>query len=146
MLRRQPRTTRTDTLFPYTTLFRSHLRAEGAADAAIGAGGDDGAVGRAGLHHLLLDQAGGGAGLNTGPTGHAFGREEVLPLRGGHPGLEALVLDREVDRSLHFLAGPHAARTDDALVRIEIEIGVRLVLRLTRVGRPVFALAHAPPA
>src|SRR3546814_3693653 len=63
-----------------------HLRAEGAADAAIGAGGDDGAVGRAGLHHLLLDQAGGGAGLNTGPTGHAFGREEVLPLRGGHPG------------------------------------------------------------
>src|SRR3546814_10841248 len=52
-----------------------HLRAEGAADAAIGAGGDDGAVGRAGLHHLLLDQAGGGAGLNTGPTGHAFGRE-----------------------------------------------------------------------
>src|SRR3546814_8798633 len=62
-----------------------HLRAEGAADAAIGAGGDDGAVGRAGLHHLLLDQAGGGAGLNTGPTGHAFGREEVLPLRGGTP-------------------------------------------------------------
>src|SRR3546814_2622396 len=26
MLRRPPRSTRTDTLFPYTTLFRSHLR------------------------------------------------------------------------------------------------------------------------
>src|SRR3546814_2111900 len=27
MIRRPPRSTRTDTLFPYTTLFRSHLRA-----------------------------------------------------------------------------------------------------------------------
>src|SRR3546814_1213212 len=26
MIRRPPRSTRTDTLFPYTTLFRSHLR------------------------------------------------------------------------------------------------------------------------
>src|SRR3546814_16412776 len=26
MIRRQPRSTRTDTLFPYTTLFRSHQR------------------------------------------------------------------------------------------------------------------------
>src|SRR3546814_11838460 len=29
MLRRPPRSTRTDTLFPYTTLFRSHLQARG---------------------------------------------------------------------------------------------------------------------
>src|SRR3546814_11790924 len=28
MIRRPPRSTRTDTLFPYTTLFRSHARAE----------------------------------------------------------------------------------------------------------------------
>src|SRR3546814_9274980 len=28
MIRRPPRSTRTDTLFPYTTLFRSHLRDE----------------------------------------------------------------------------------------------------------------------
>src|SRR3546814_10524163 len=28
MIRRLPRSTRTDTLFPYTTLFRSHERAE----------------------------------------------------------------------------------------------------------------------
>src|SRR3546814_11493835 len=27
MIRRPPRSTRTDTLFPYTTLFRSHVRA-----------------------------------------------------------------------------------------------------------------------
>src|SRR3546814_10493565 len=30
MIRRPPRSTRTDTLFPYTTLFRSQRRAEGA--------------------------------------------------------------------------------------------------------------------
>src|SRR3546814_7079771 len=29
MIRRPPRSTRTDTLFPYTTLFRSHLRPAG---------------------------------------------------------------------------------------------------------------------
>src|SRR3546814_12568907 len=45
MLRRPPRSTRTDTLFPYTTLFRSHRdrtdpeygRGEGAADRECGA-------------------------------------------------------------------------------------------------------------
>src|SRR3546814_10587893 len=36
MIRRPPRSTRTDTLFPYTTLFRS-----AAADAKIGAGRRD---------------------------------------------------------------------------------------------------------
>src|SRR3546814_13751160 len=40
MIRRPPRSTRTDTLFPYTTLFRSHLRptARLAAQWALGAG------------------------------------------------------------------------------------------------------------
>src|SRR3546814_14724364 len=32
MRRRPPRTTRTDTLFPYTTLFRSHLEPAGERD------------------------------------------------------------------------------------------------------------------
>src|SRR3546814_12228723 len=32
MIRRPPRSTRTDTLFPYTTLFRSHWRAQGQPD------------------------------------------------------------------------------------------------------------------
>src|SRR3546814_7509535 len=34
MIRRPPRSTRTDTLFPYTTLFRSHLGIEGGVLAA----------------------------------------------------------------------------------------------------------------
>src|SRR3546814_5238200 len=43
MIRRPPRSTRTDTLFPYTTLFRSHDRGGGEAmaqvvDADIGQG------------------------------------------------------------------------------------------------------------
>src|SRR3546814_7256275 len=33
MIRRPPRSTRTDTLFPYTTLFRSNAAEEGAAEA-----------------------------------------------------------------------------------------------------------------
>src|SRR3546814_11223783 len=57
MIRRPPRSTRTDTLFPYTTLFRSADRLMAEADAedrhAAGSGGDQrqadaGAVGIAG--------------------------------------------------------------------------------------------------
>src|SRR3546814_9438728 len=36
MIRRPPRSTRTDTLFPYTTLFRSHAAHPGSGDDAIG--------------------------------------------------------------------------------------------------------------
>src|SRR3546814_1776244 len=39
MIRRPPRSTRTDTLFPYTTLFRSCLAEDVERDAAVGAGG-----------------------------------------------------------------------------------------------------------
>src|SRR3546814_13404009 len=35
MIRRPPRSTRTDTLFPYTTLFRSHRRATSESSFAI---------------------------------------------------------------------------------------------------------------
>src|SRR3546814_969836 len=43
MIRRPPRSTRTDTLFPYTTLFRSTSTAVGkAADVSVG---EDGSVG-----------------------------------------------------------------------------------------------------
>src|SRR3546814_13624110 len=36
MIRRPPRSTRTDTLFPYTTLFRSYIPQAGGADTVIG--------------------------------------------------------------------------------------------------------------
>src|SRR3546814_4171432 len=40
MIRRPPRSTRTDTLFPYTTLFRSGLRAYPRAGGRLATGGD----------------------------------------------------------------------------------------------------------
>src|SRR3546814_4567843 len=39
MIRRQPRSTRTDTLLPYTTLFRSHPRPDHDGPAPLGAHG-----------------------------------------------------------------------------------------------------------
>src|SRR3546814_17760839 len=58
MIRRPPRSTRTDTLFPYTTLFRSEDRHDlgGRADdiGGIAAGDDDFGVGAAGDRHIDL--------------------------------------------------------------------------------------------
>ena len=53
-------------------LFAAHFGAERAADAAIGAGGDDGAFGRADLDDLFLDQRRRWARLHTGPARYAF--------------------------------------------------------------------------
>src|SRR3546814_13781609 len=39
MIRRPPRSTRTDTLFPYTTLFRSYLDPGQVLDEVVGPGG-----------------------------------------------------------------------------------------------------------
>src|SRR3546814_16253261 len=55
MIRRPPRSTRTDTLFPYTTLFRSHQVVLGAAGNDAVAAVDDHLRHRLGvLHDLLL--------------------------------------------------------------------------------------------
>src|SRR3546814_12088959 len=84
MIRRPPRSTRTDTLFPYTTLFRSDVLAapglephqcacdvpgrperlvqgDGVLHGELGAGADGemrGALGVAQQHHVVLDPAG----------------------------------------------------------------------------------------
>src|SRR3546814_4151854 len=64
MIRRPPRSTRTHTLFPHTTLFRSFFR-----------------------------QRGGRAGLHAGAAGNAFGGEEILGHAGRYLGIEAARLD-----------------------------------------------------
>src|SRR3546814_4344343 len=57
MIRRPPRSTRTDTLFPYTTLFRSVVAAaHGGLDHHQGVVGHDD-VGLAGGPHRALDEA-----------------------------------------------------------------------------------------
>src|SRR5690606_18571425 len=112
-------------------LLAAHFGAEGAAHAAIGAGGDDGAFRLADFLHALFLERGGGAGLHAGAAAHAFGAEEiVLRLPGADHGGEAAPVDRQRESALHLVTGAHAARTDDAFAGIEIEIGVRRVRRL----------------
>src|SRR3546814_12514946 len=61
MIRRPPRSTRTDTLFPDTTFFRSVHRDDGAASRAI-----DGISDEDGRHHRLGRNVGGRVGGDAG--------------------------------------------------------------------------------
>src|SRR3546814_11243694 len=67
MIRRPPRSTRTDTLFPYTTLFRS---AEAGPGIGIGAFGDGVDEGRAAMVERLP------VGIAVGPLYRPFERSE----------------------------------------------------------------------
>src|SRR3546814_13744477 len=76
MIRRQPSSTRTDTLFPYTTLFRS---------ADVGGGAGDGTrrrqaaeAGRSGVGNALRDQLAVGAVACTGHAVGDHGRQQAL--------------------------------------------------------------------
>ncbi len=108
-----------------------HLRLEGAADAAIGAGGEHAVLRLAALDDGLLDQRRGRAGLHAGAARHALGIEEPVLLAGRDDRGEAAPVDGQREGALHLFAGPHAARADDALGRIEGEIGVGVVLLRT---------------
>src|SRR3546814_2517355 len=70
MIRRPPRSTRTDTLFPYTTLFRSRVR-PGRRAGATGLRHQDG---RAGDHALWQRRA-----AATFPAAHPGGAGLVVP-------------------------------------------------------------------
>src|SRR3546814_17452564 len=69
MIRRPPRSTRTDTLFPYTTLFRSRLQ-------------------RGWTHNLRIVAIGHDHAATIGPVVGAFERGAVQP--GGKPPEEAV--------------------------------------------------------
>src|SRR3546814_5949458 len=82
MIRRPPRSTRTDTLFPYTTLFRSHIQQHWRFTVA-----DDASR----LHHPCGAERGGADGdgrdrRDAAPVGGAGGRGRRD--RGFRPGLE----------------------------------------------------------
>ena len=64
-------------------LVAAHLRLEVAADAAIGAGGDDRVLRLAHLDDGFLHQRGGRAGLHAGAAGDAFAGQERLVHPGG---------------------------------------------------------------
>jgi hypothetical protein len=65
---------------------------------------------------------------------------------GRHRAVEAAALDGQREGALHLLAGAHAARADDALRRVEGEIGVALVLLRCRYGSRPVAVAHLAQA
>src|SRR3546814_9288741 len=74
MRRRPPRSTRTDTLFPYTTLFRSSPSAGSARRCGVGAGVHGFTVLVAGRTRRGRNPVPGGPVV--GPLGHGPGRSE----------------------------------------------------------------------
>src|SRR3546814_16055501 len=90
MIRRPPRSTRTDTLFPYTTLFRSHQ--DLARELAVGAGGahDE-------RHAQALFPAGRGDAL-----GHGVAAQDAAAVDVHQDGV-----DRRVDRKSTRLNSSH---------------------------------------
>src|SRR3546814_9577019 len=101
MIRRPPRSTRTDTLFPYTTLFRSHGREELAAHPFIGGGGSvwepyQAWLRQYGFEESVVMQYGSAAGLLAGVrSGMGL---TILP---------AFLADREPDRKSTRLNSSH---------------------------------------
>src|SRR5262249_39641845 len=104
--------------------FTAHFRLERAADAAIGAGGDNRVLGLADLDHLLLVQRRGRASLHAGAAGHAFGAEEAFLHARGHAAVETAAGDGQRKGALYLFAGAHAARADDAFGGIVSEVRV----------------------
>src|SRR3546814_20774572 len=93
MIRRPPRSTRTDTLFPYTTLFRSRALAgrDGPADRRLFAVADEPLVARHG--DGAGDHQRAGAGARHGADLHSIEHHGVLHLahRARHVGLVTAV-------------------------------------------------------
>src|SRR3546814_17494019 len=94
MIRRPPRSTRTDTLFPYTTLFRS----EGPTPGPYGLSNLHARLGRMVPGHALLHDSGrpgepGALSLPHGPgclaSGHAAGDARSAPLQPDKIGRES---------------------------------------------------------
>src|SRR3546814_10108705 len=109
MIRRPPRSTRTDTLFPYTTLFRSEADRECRAGAHLQEAGEAGRR-RAGggEHRCIQDEEAGGRGPARLPRALRVPIAASSPLRtalgstgggreGGSPGVDAGGVIRAVD-------------------------------------------------
>src|SRR3546814_19913073 len=83
MIRRPPRSTRTDTLFPYTTLFRSARKpgfARGARRRTAGRGDEDGRRDRRDAAHGRHDKQGNGqSGVRVGAQPESADRTPPVP-------------------------------------------------------------------
>ena len=123
-------------------LIATHLRLEVAPDPAVGAGRDDRVLRLAHLHDRFFHQRRSRAGLHARAAGDAFAGQERLIHPRRHLGREPAPLNGQREGALHFLAGPHAARADDALRRIEVEIRVGPVDRRGQMILALIAVAH----
>src|SRR3546814_17580512 len=113
MIRRPPRSTRTDTLFPYTTLFRSAFGVEH--------GGRGDADGRLAAAHLAIDDRGAFAAIDKQPGDGV----DHIGLRG-----EQLALERGEEQ---LTMPPHRAGGDRRIG--EVEWGGRVVAERDHGGR-----------
>ncbi len=118
-----------------------HISIERAADAAISASGGNRVLGHAVLDDAVLHQSSRWAGLNAGTAGNAFGIHEVRNA-GSHLGIKTARFDGQRERALGFFTGANATRTDDALGRIESEIGIGCVFFGTQMVLAVIAITH----
>src|SRR3546814_9171761 len=94
MIRRPPRSTRTDTLFPDTTLFRSQ--------ATAGAGGADKLYGGDGPDHLIggsgNDLLAGGAGADWFVFASGSGADEIIDFVSGADHIDLSAFDIAYER------------------------------------------------
>src|SRR3546814_7868846 len=114
MIRRPPRSTRTDTLFPYTTLFRS-------------AGQEDGI---AGAHRLRVRADGGGCAVAVDGLARHVGSRVLVPGILSHP-LQAL-------HAVHHRQPAHAANDFGDVLRSEEHTSE--LQSLMRISYAVFCL------
>ncbi len=119
-----------------------HLCAEGTTHAAVGAGGNDSVIRLSLFDDGFFHQGRGRAGLHAGAAGNAFRFHERLVFTRRDHGSETPAVDGQRKGALHFLAGAHAARADDALARIETEVGIGVVLLGFQVVLAFIAVAH----
>src|SRR3546814_8803869 len=113
MIRRPPRSTRTDTLFPYTTLFRSLV------SASL----------RMRPDRIILGEL-------RGPEAFAF----LRAINTGHPGSMTTIHADSVDSAFEQLAllvleGGSTLQREDILVYVSTTVDVGLQLRRNAYGR-----------
>src|SRR3546814_7817900 len=124
MIRRPPRSTRTDTLFPYTTLFRS------AFDSAAGRGGDFGGE----VAFFLLDAF---TELEADETLERDSRADVLAGGGDDFGDRGLAVAHEGLRQQRIFL---AELRDRAVDHLRHDLGGLARLRRLFLGHRAFAL------
>src|SRR3546814_320307 len=137
MIRRPPRSTRTDTLFPYTTLFRSALGPSGVGDIFLDAADRHCAMARkfddaiAFAQPVLRADAAADLGHCRGGVRQLIGFAQ--PPLGGQP---QPVGDMVVERAMHRAIGHAALR---AARRLYVGVGRGIAFRnLAKVARAVF--------